>query len=59
MLLRVNFIGLSRPVHFSLYSPQTLDGINTFVNIWYLNNEVMTAPIRPESSNFIPYKDDG
>lgn len=53
----MNFVGLSKPVHSSFYSPQVLGGINTLVNIWYLNNEALAAP-RPESSNFTHYRDD-
>lgn len=52
----MNFVGLSKLVYFSFYSPQTLGGINILVNIRYLSNEAITVPIRPESPNFIPYK---
>lgn len=41
----MNFVGLSRLVHFSFYSPQILGGINTLVKIWYLNNEAMAVPV--------------
>ena len=45
---------LSKPVHFSFYSPQTLGGINTFVNVWCSSNEAMAVPLRAKSSNFNP-----
>lgn len=53
----MNFIGLSRPLYFSLHLPPVNEGMNS-LNIWYLSNEAMAAPVRPESANCVPYKDD-